>query len=148
MAIARHCRSAEQRGKWSKLRGRPVRAPFVATLVLTVTLACACFAAAMAIVMAAAEPVPIATLGTSQRQDAETALYVLAFFLILPAALVAVPRLADRIARGPNGSAFPSVAALVAATLAVGILAVRLSSVVNAVSRPAGVAGSPVATLA
>ncbi len=85
----------------------------------------------MAIVMAAAEPVPIATLGTSQRQDAETALYVLAFFLILPAALVAVPRLADRIAKGPSGSALPSVAALLAATLAVGILAVRLSSVVR-----------------
>jgi hypothetical protein len=85
----------------------------------------------MAIVMAAVEPVPIPTLGTSQRQDAETALYVLAFFLILPAALVAVPRLADRIARGPNGRALASLAALLAAALAAGVLAVRLSSVVR-----------------
>jgi hypothetical protein len=107
-----------------------VRAPFVATLVLTVTLACACFAALMAIVMASVHPVAIAGLGTSQKQDAETALYLLAFFLILPAALFAVPKLADAIASGPNGRALPSVAALLAATLGAGILAVRLSSVV------------------
>ena len=107
-----------------------MRAPFLATLVLTVTLACACFAAVMAVVMASVDPVPIVGLGTSQKQDAETALYVVAFFVIVPAALVAVPALADAIARGPNGSALPSVAALLAATLAAGVLAVRLSSVV------------------
>jgi hypothetical protein len=107
-----------------------VRAPFLVTLVLTVTLACACFAALMAIVMAAAQPVPIQGLGT-QRQDAETALYLAAFFVILPVALASVPRLADAIVRRPNGRALPSVAALLAATLAAGILAVRLSSVVS-----------------
>ena len=108
-----------------------MRAPFLATLVLTVTLACACFAAVMAIAMAAVDPVPIPRVGTTQRQDAETGLYLVAFFVILPVALAAVPRLADAIARGPNGRALPSVAALLGATLAAGILAVRLSSVVS-----------------
>ena len=108
-----------------------MRAPFLATLVLTVTLACACFGAVMAVVMAAVEPVPIPGLDATQRQDAETALYVTAFFVILPAALLLVPRLADAVARGPSRSALPGLAALLAAGLAVGVLVVRLSSVVS-----------------
>jgi hypothetical protein len=107
-----------------------VRAPFLATLVLTVTLACACFGAVMAVVMAAAEPHPIPRLGVTQRQDAETALYIVAFFVILPAAVWLVPRLADALSRGPNRQALPGLAALLAAGLALGVLAVRLSSVV------------------
>jgi hypothetical protein len=108
-----------------------VRAPFSATLVLTVTLACACFGAVMAIVMAAAHPVPIPRLGATQRQDAETALYVAAFFVILPLAVLAVPRLADAVARGPSRTALGGLAALLAGSLAAGVLAVRLSSVVR-----------------
>ena len=108
-----------------------MRAPFLATLVLTVTLACACFGAVMAVVMAVAEPQPIAPLGVTQRQDAETTLYVVAFFVILPASVLLVPRIADAVARGPHREALPGLAALLVAGLALGVVLVRLSSVVR-----------------
>jgi len=107
-----------------------VRAPFVATLVLTVTLACACFGAVMAVVMAVVQPTPIAGFGVGQRQDAETALYLAGFFLILPAAVAGAPRVADAIARGPNRAVLSSLVAILAGSLALGVILVRLSSVV------------------
>jgi hypothetical protein len=95
-----------------------------------VVLALACFAVLMAIVMAVVQPEPIAGLGTSQKQDAETALYLLAFAVILPVALIAVPRLADAVAAGPHAAALSALAALLASGLAAAVLLVRLSGVV------------------
>jgi hypothetical protein len=63
-----------------------------------------------------------------QNQDAETALYLIAFVVILPLALFAAPRLADAIAAGPNGAALSPLAGLLVATLAATVLAVRVSS--------------------
>jgi hypothetical protein len=111
--------------------GKPGRAPFAPTLALTVALALACFAALMAVVMAAVQPEEIRGLGTSQKQDAETALYVIGFAVILPLALIAVPRLADAVAGGPNAAALSPVAALLASGLAAAALLVRLSGVIQ-----------------
>ena len=64
----------------------------------------------MPVVMLVADPQPISDLNAAlglyatQRQGAESALYLAAFAVILPLALVAVPRLANAIAAGPNGA--------------------------------------------
>lgn len=94
-------------------------------------VALACFAALMAIVMAAVPAEPIPGLGATQKQDAETVLYVLAFAVVLPLALLALPRLADALAAGPNAAALSPVAALLAAALAAAVLLVRLSGIVQ-----------------
>ena len=84
----------------------------------------------MSVVMLAVKPMPISNavgnLG-KQRQDAETALYLIAFVVILPLALAAAPRLADAIAAGPNAAALSSLAAMLGLTLVVAVLLVRLS---------------------
>jgi hypothetical protein len=108
---------------------RPPRAAFAPALALTVTLALAGFALLMAIVMSVVDPTPITGLDASQRQDAETGLYLAAFGIVLPLSLVATPRLARAIARGPNAAALSLVAALLSSTLAAAILLVRLSDV-------------------
>src|SRR5918912_339790 len=79
------------------------QAPFASALALTVVLAFAAFALIMAVVMLAVRPKPIAGLAASQRQDAETALYLVAFGGLLPLSLAVSPRLARRIAAVPNG---------------------------------------------
>jgi hypothetical protein len=81
----------------------------------------------MSLVMLAVEPRPIPGLDLSQRQDAETALYLAAFLLILPLALIAGPRLADRIAAGPNAPALSALTAALVSTLAAAVVLVRLS---------------------
>ena len=91
------------------------------------TLALAAFAVLMSLVMLAIDPKPIVGLDATQRQGAETALYLVAFAVILPGALIVVPRLADAIAAGPNGAALSSLAALLTSTLGAAILLVRVS---------------------
>jgi hypothetical protein len=105
--------------------GEARRADFGSTLALTVTFAFACFALLMPVLMLAVHPTPIPPFG-EQHQDAESALYVAMFLLILPLALIVAPRLADAIAAGPNAAALPSLAGLLAMTLAATILLVRL----------------------
>jgi hypothetical protein len=111
--------------------GHSPQAPLAPTLALTVVLAVACFAAVMAIVMYAANPQPIAGLGTTQKQDAETALYVIGFAVILPLALIATPRLADVIAAGPNAASLSSLAAAMTGALGAAVLVARLSGLVD-----------------
>ena len=88
------------------------------TLALTVTLAIACFVVVMVPVELLVEPTRLPPpLNVEQKQNAETALYLLSFGLILPLALLFVPRLADSIAASPNGPGLSSLTALLAATL-------------------------------
>ena len=83
------------------------RAPYGPTLAVTVALAAAVFLALMAIVISASHP-DTAGLGAfagrvnQQNQSAKSLLYLAAYFVILPVALVAVPRLADAVAATPN----------------------------------------------
>jgi hypothetical protein len=110
--------------------GQPRRAAFGPTLALTVILAFAGFGLLMSIVMLVVEPTAITGLDARQRQDAETALYVAAFGVVLPLSLVAAPRAARAIAGGPNAEALSLVAALLSSMLASAILLVRLSDLV------------------
>jgi hypothetical protein len=104
--------------------------PFALALALTLVLAFAAFALVMAVVMLAVRPKPIAGLAANQRQDAETALYLVAFGVLLPLALVVPPRLARRIATGPNDPALSSLAALLSFGFLAAVLVVRLSDAV------------------
>ncbi len=105
-----------------------IRAPFGPTLTLTLTFAAACFLIAMAVVLSVLHPPPgrLSTIYIRQNQSGKTGLYVGAFVALLPLALVFAPRLADRIAAGPNGQALGSLAALLAASLAAVIVLVRV----------------------
>jgi hypothetical protein len=98
----------------------------VPTLVLTLVLAFASFALLMSLVMLVVEPEPIGYLGVSQRQDAETALYLAAFAVILPLALIAGSRVANAIATGPNASVLSPLAGILLSTLAAAVLLARL----------------------
>ena len=106
------------------------RSPLGPTLALTVSLAVAGFALIMSLVLLVIHPdlsIPSNNFGVQQNQTAKTALYVAAFTVILPLALIAVPRLADAIAAGPNAPALPTLAGGLAATLAAAIIAVKAS---------------------
>jgi hypothetical protein len=96
------------------------RAPFAGTVALVVTLAVAAFAVVMPALMLAIEPVELSGPFPAQNQRAETLAYLLAFAVILPAAVIAGRRLADRSAGDP------ALPALLAAGLAVAVIAVRL----------------------
>ncbi len=117
--------SAGQEGVDASAAGGAGLAPVLA---LTVTLAFGAFLALMGLVLLVNHPVPIPGLPLEQNQDAETLLYVAAFALILPLALLAGPRLADRIAAGPNSAALDVLTGLLAASLAAVILSVKASA--------------------
>jgi hypothetical protein len=101
-------------------------APFGPTLALTVTLALACFAVALGVVMLLTTPVKLPAFHTEENQRAESTLYVLAFAVILPLALIVVPRLADRIAARTNADVVSLLTALLVVTLAASILITRV----------------------
>ena len=106
------------------------RADFGHRIGLTLTLALAAFALVAALVMLTIEPKPLPFSGFgTERQDAETLLYAVAFFLVLPLAAIWVPRLADRIAAGPNAAGLAVLTALLAATSLAAVLVVRLTDV-------------------
>jgi hypothetical protein len=112
--------------------GRAHPACFGATLVLTATLAIACFLALMSLVLLVVHPVVpgtglLANVVNQQNHDAKTWLYVVAFAVILPLALILAPRLGDAIAAGPNGAALPVLVGSLWAALAATIVAVRIS---------------------
>jgi hypothetical protein len=126
-----------------RLAGRPTgpsaraqtserRADFGSTVALTITLALAAFLALMAIVVLLAHP-QLAGLGPSpglvnkQNQTGKSLLYLVTFAVILPAAVILVPRLADAIAAGHNGAALGTLSALIVSSLALLLIAIRLS---------------------
>lgn len=102
-----------------------------ATIVLTITAACAAMLllipAAVLIHPATHLPGALANLG-DQNQSVKTTLYVLAFLVVVPASVVLVPRVADRIRDGANGPALGLLAALLAAALAVAVMLGRASA--------------------
>ena len=89
-------------------------------------LAFAAFGLSMALATIAVAPEPIFGLAASQRQNVETGLYLAAFGLILPLALVVGPRLADRIAAARGTGALSVLAAGSWTGLAAAILLARL----------------------
>lgn len=96
-------------------------------LAVAVVLALAGIALLMSVVMLVVEPKPIPGIDAAQRDNAETALYLAAFVIILPLSLIVAPRLAALIAAGPNGPGLSALAGLLLSTLAAAVVAVRLS---------------------
>jgi hypothetical protein len=115
----------------SRASGRPA-AGYGPVLALTVTLAVAAFLVVMPLVVLGAHPDQqglgsFTAFVNQQNQTAKSLLYLVAFLVVLPLAVVLVPRLADTIAAGPNGVALPVLGALLAGSLAVALIVVRLS---------------------
>lgn len=106
-------------------------APLSATLGLTVILTFGGFLTLMGLVLLVNHPTPIPDLALSlslkQNQDAESFLYLAAFVGILPLALVVGPRLADRIANGPNSAALTALTGCLAVALLLAIISVKAS---------------------
>ena len=80
----------------------------------------------LGLVLILTSPTPLPPPLVEQEQDVETALYLAVFALILPAALIAVPRLADAIAARPQRRGSVAPCRVVVATLAAAILVVRV----------------------
>lgn len=70
---------------------------------------------------------PLSGLVNQQNQTVKTDVYLGAFLIVLPLALIAAPRIADAVAAGPNGDALPAFAAGLVGLLAVALIVVRLS---------------------
>jgi hypothetical protein len=102
------------------------RAPFAAALALTVSAALGVFFAIAPVALLTLPATDLPEPFFDQHQDAETLLFLLAFAVILPAAVVLVPRVADRIAAA-NGAGASAFAALLATTLAAALLFVKVS---------------------
>jgi hypothetical protein len=103
-------------------------AAFGATLTLTVTFTAAAFLIAMAVILTLSHPPPghLSTEFIRQNQSGKTVLYVGAFVVLLPLAILIVPRLTDRIASGQNAAALNALAAGLAGSLALVIVLVRV----------------------
>ena len=125
--------------------GPGAQAPLGPTVALIVVLAAACWATAMALVLIVDRPTPLPQPFAPQNPDAETLLFLLAFFVILPGALMAGRRIADAIAARAGGAALSAVAALLAAALGGLVGAVKLS---GALGGPDGVRTVLVAAVA
>src|SRR5829696_3490733 len=107
---------------------RPVqRAPFGATVALSVTLAVAGFAVVMPLALTAIRPHVLPDPFPPQNQRAETLSYLLAYLVLLPLAVLAGRRAADRVWRGPNAAALPALVGILAGALAAAIVAVKAS---------------------
>jgi hypothetical protein len=102
------------------------RAPLGPTLALTVTLAVAGFVLILAVSELLVHPRPLPPpLNLGQRQTLETALYLVAFGLVGPAALIGGPRLADSLAQRVGPDALSLLAAVLLASFSVAIIAAR-----------------------
>lgn len=105
----------------------PAPAALGPTLALTAALGAAAFGIVAALVVLLVAPQPIVGLpGAAQRQDAETALYVLAFVVLLPAALYLVPPRADAIAARVGEDGLSLLAASLVGGLCVAVLVARV----------------------
>ena len=108
------------------------RGGYTATLVLTATLAIAVLLIAMALGLVVVHPdltglTQYAGVVNQQNQKVKTTLFIGAFVVVLPLALLAALRLSDEIARGPNGPALPAFAYALVGVLALILLVVRVS---------------------
>ena len=103
------------------------RAALGPTLALSVALSIGAFMLAAPLAMALIEPTVLAPPFGEQNQDAESLLFLLAFAVLLPASLIAGPRLTDRIAAGPNGAALSGLAGALSAGLLAALLFAKAS---------------------
>jgi hypothetical protein len=109
-------------------------AGYGATLALAVILAGACFLVAMAALVLVVAPIRVAGLGAlaplvnQQNQSVKSLLYVSSFVVLLPAAALMAPRLADRIAENSGPEAFRGLVAGLVASLAAVLIVIRLST--------------------
>lgn len=103
------------------------RAPFGPTLALTVAVAVGAFALIAPLALGLIEPTQLRPPFGEQNQDAETLLFIAAFALILPAAVIVVPRVADRVGARHGVGAVSGLAALLLAALVGTLLAVKVS---------------------
>ena len=117
-------------------------APLGPMVALAVAFAIGLFVVALGLVLIPTSPKPLPPPLTDQEQNAESALYVVCFGLILPAVLIAVPRLADAVARGPNARALSVLSAIVVSALAVSILVLRALPGGGSVVEGLGVVGA------
>jgi hypothetical protein len=108
------------------------RAGFAAGLTISFTLAGAAALGLLALLVALIHP-GVSALGAlpglvnQQSQTAKTIAFVITFVVLLPLGLVAGARLADAVAAGPNGRSLPAYAVLLAGSLAVLLIVIRLS---------------------
>jgi hypothetical protein len=112
--------------------GRPAGAAYGPTVAIAVTLAVAVFLALMSVVVLLTHPQvgglgAFAGLVNQQNQTAKSLLYVVAFVLILPVAVIAVPRLTNVIAAGPNAAALAALSGALTAGLAAVLIVIRVS---------------------
>jgi hypothetical protein len=102
-------------------------APFGTTVALAVACVIGTFfiatPVALLLIPATVLPPPFA----AQHQHSETLLFLLAFVVLLPLSLVALPRVADRIAAGPNAPALAAVVGTLVTTLVGALLFVKAS---------------------
>ncbi|MGB0120796.1 MAG: hypothetical protein WBP55_07590 [Solirubrobacterales bacterium] len=84
------------------------------------------FLVVMPMVVLLANPTVVAGGLAEHKQNAETLVYLLSFFGILPFWLWFGPRIADRIQSGPNGAAFPALVASLATLLFLLVAGTRL----------------------
>lgn len=105
---------------------RDTKAPLGPTLALTVTLAVAGFVLILGASELLVHPRPLPPpLNLGQRQTLETALYLVAFGVVGPAALIGAPRLADSVARERGAGALSLLAAVLLGAFAVAIVGAR-----------------------
>jgi hypothetical protein len=108
------------------------RARLAPTLSVTVAIAvAACLMLMAALLLLVHPPTGLGAftgLVNQQRQSAKTLVYVASFLLILPAAVVLVPGVADAIAAGPNATGLSALSALLAGGLAALLVVLRLSA--------------------
>jgi hypothetical protein len=107
-------------------RVAPAQAPLGIALALSVLLGVGCFAVVTAAVVLVVQPTEILGGPLTQRQDAETALYLAGFFVILPLALIAGPRIADAIASGTSREGLSFVIAALVAAMSVAVITARV----------------------
>lgn len=104
------------------------RASLAATTVLTVTIAAGALLLVAPIVHAAIPATEIrGGLFPDQHQRAETLLFALAFAVAMPLSALLVPRLADRIAAGPNAGSIDGLAAALLLGQLLALLAAKAS---------------------
>lgn len=103
-------------------------------IALSVVLVCGAFMVALPVALMLIEPVPLPMIGPvplpatlpSQNQTSETLLYILTFFLLLPAAIWSSLLAGRRITRLSGPGAFSSLAGLLVIGLGISVLLARL----------------------
>jgi hypothetical protein len=115
---------------------RPGQAPqagYGSVLALTAILAIAILLTLMALALLLVHPNTtrlraLIAMGVNQQdQGVKTDLYIAAFFVVLPLALLAASRFGDRLAARSNGAALPALVSALVAGLAAALIVVRLS---------------------